>query len=45
MGLYERGRSRLYVAPGTNYWGLPLRLGAWPEVTIIRLVRSSSVDA
>lgn len=37
MGTYERNGSLLYVSPGTNYWGIPFRLGAWPEVTIIEL--------
>jgi predicted MPP superfamily phosphohydrolase len=40
MGLYERPGAKLYVAPGTNFWGLPLRLGAWPEVTVVRLARA-----
>lgn len=37
MGAYELGRSLLYVSPGTNFWGIPFRLGAWPEVTIVTL--------
>jgi predicted MPP superfamily phosphohydrolase len=37
MGTYERNGSLLYVSPGTNYWGIPFRIGAWPEVTLIRL--------
>ena len=40
MGAYRRGRSLLYINPGTNYWGLPLRLGARPEVTIVTLRRA-----
>ncbi|MEO7275979.1 MAG: metallophosphoesterase [Vicinamibacterales bacterium] len=40
MGAYRRGRSLLYINPGTNYWGLPLRLGALPEVTILTLRRA-----
>jgi predicted MPP superfamily phosphohydrolase len=40
MGTHTIGSSRLYINPGTNYWGLPLRLGAWPEVTIITLKRA-----
>lgn len=39
MGAYHRGRSLLYINPGTNYWGLPFRLGALPEVTILDLAR------
>jgi predicted MPP superfamily phosphohydrolase len=37
MGTYERNGSLLYVSPGTNYWGIPFRIGAWPEVTLITL--------
>ena len=37
MGAYRSGRSLLYISPGTNYWGLPLRIGALPEVTVITL--------
>jgi predicted MPP superfamily phosphohydrolase len=37
MGAYRAGRSLLYINPGTNYWGLPLRIGALPEVTVITL--------
>ena len=40
MGAYRRGHSLLYINPGTNYWGLPLRLGAPPEVTIVTLRRA-----
>ena len=38
MGTYERNGSLLYVSPGTNYWGIPFRIGALPEVTIVTLV-------
>lgn len=37
MGRYERGESVLYINPGTNYWGIPFRLGAWPEITVVTL--------
>ncbi len=37
MGAYRSGRSLLYISPGSNYWGLPLRIGALPEVTVITL--------
>ena len=40
-GSYERERSKLYINPGTNYWGIPLRLGAWPEVTVVTLRRKA----
>jgi predicted MPP superfamily phosphohydrolase len=38
-GEHRRGGSHLYINPGTNFWGLPLRLGAWPEVTVLTLRR------
>jgi predicted MPP superfamily phosphohydrolase len=37
MGEYERDGSKLYVHPGTNYWGIPFRLGTPPEVAIVTL--------
>lgn len=37
MGLHREDLSVLYVSPGTNYWGVPLRIGALPEVTVITL--------
>jgi predicted MPP superfamily phosphohydrolase len=39
MGTYERGRSLLYINPGTNYWGIPFRLGTPPEVAVVTLRR------
>ncbi len=39
MGTHARGQSVLYISPGTNYWGLPLRIGALPEVTVVTLRR------
>ncbi len=37
MGVHQRGRSLLYINPGTNYWGIPFRLGTPPEVTVLTL--------
>jgi uncharacterized protein len=37
MGTYRRDGAILYVNPGTNYWGIPFRVGALPEVTVITL--------
>ena len=37
MGTYERNGSLLYISPGTNFWGIPFRIGALPEVTIVTL--------
>jgi uncharacterized protein len=44
MGSHRQGRSVLYINPGTNYWGLPLRIGALPEVTIFTLRRTRPGD-
>ena len=40
MGAYRDRDSLLYISPGTGYWGIPFRLGAFPEVTLIRLRRA-----
>lgn len=37
MGHHQREASLLYINPGTNYWGLPLRIGTPPEVTVLTL--------
>jgi len=39
MGQYRRDGSQLYINPGTNYWGIPFRLGTPPEVTVLTLRR------
>jgi uncharacterized protein len=39
MGTHTRRQSVLYISPGTNYWGLPLRIGALAEVTVVTLRR------
>lgn len=39
MGAHARGRSLLYISPGSNYWGLPFRLGTPAEVSVITLRR------
>jgi predicted MPP superfamily phosphohydrolase len=39
MGEHRQGRSYLYINPGTNYWGIPFRLGTPPEVTVLTLGR------
>lgn len=41
MGAYVEGDSLLYINPGTGYWGLPFRLGAHPEITLITLHRGT----
>jgi hypothetical protein len=42
MGAHQRGASLLYITPGTGFWGLPFRLGAWPEVAVITLARGGA---
>ncbi|MEP7065034.1 MAG: metallophosphoesterase [Gemmatimonadota bacterium] len=41
MGAYRRGDSLLYVSPGTNYWGIPFRIGARAECSVITLRRGA----
>lgn len=41
MGLITRGRSLLYISPGTGYWGIPFRIGATGEITHITLKRAA----
>jgi predicted MPP superfamily phosphohydrolase len=41
MGVVARDASLLYIHPGTGFWGIPFRIGARPEVTIITLGRGS----
>jgi predicted MPP superfamily phosphohydrolase len=37
MGVYQQGDSLLYIHPGTNFWGIPFRIGALPQVAVITL--------
>jgi predicted MPP superfamily phosphohydrolase len=37
MGAHMRAGSVLYIHPGTNYWGIPFRLGHAAQVAIITL--------
>jgi len=39
MGAHVRGGSVLYIHPGTNYWGIPFRLGHAAEVAVVTLRR------
>jgi len=39
-GLYERAGRYLYVNRGFGFLGLKGRIGMWPEVAVIKLVRS-----
>ncbi|HKH49565.1 MAG TPA: metallophosphoesterase [Thermoanaerobaculia bacterium] len=43
MGAHRQDGSLLYINPGTNYWGIPFRLGTRPEVTVLTLRRHPEV--
>jgi predicted MPP superfamily phosphohydrolase len=45
MGSHRQGESLLYINPGTNYWGLPFRIGALPEVTVLTLRNAEGREA
>ena len=45
MGAHTAQDSLLYISPGTGYWGIPFRLGAPPEVTLVTLRRGDSAVA
>jgi len=45
MGAHHEHDSVLYISPGTGYWGIPFRLGANPEVTLVTLHRAASAAA
>ena len=45
MGSYVRDGRLLYIHPGTNYWGIPFRLGTPPEVAIVTLRRAAPGEA
>lgn len=38
-GRYEEGKRMLYINDGTGCGLVPMRLGAWPEITLITLKR------
>ena len=40
MGGHRVGDALLYINPGTGYWGIPFRLGAFPEITVVTLKRA-----
>ena len=37
-GLYQHQNTKLYVSQGTGYWGPPLRLGTFPEITLFKFI-------
>lgn len=41
-GLHRHIATQIYVSRGTGYWGPPLRVGAPPEITVLRLVKRPS---
>jgi len=45
MGAHLEQDSVLYISPGTGFWGIPFRLGASPEVTLVTLHRASTTAA
>jgi predicted MPP superfamily phosphohydrolase len=45
MGAHRDNDSVLYISPGTGYWGIPFRLGANPEVTLVTLHRAETAGA
>ena len=42
MGAHVRDDALLYISPGTGYWGIPFRIGARPEVTLVTLRRGAA---
>jgi hypothetical protein len=44
MGAHTKGKSVLYIHPGTNYWGIPFRLGHAAQVAIITLRRGERAE-
>jgi predicted MPP superfamily phosphohydrolase len=45
MGAHVERDSALYISPGTGYWGIPFRLGANPEVTLVTVRRGDAAAA
>ena len=45
MGAHIDREALLYISPGTGYWGIPFRLGASPEVTLVTLRSASAARA
>ncbi len=45
MGAHREDEALLYISPGTGYWGIPFRLGASPEVTLVTLRCGSTAMA
>jgi len=45
MGWHRHDGSLLYIHPGTNYWGIPFRVGTPPEVAVLTLRASNCSEA
>jgi uncharacterized protein len=45
MGAHTSEDAVLYISPGTGYWGIPFRIGARPEVTLVTLRRATTAAA
>jgi hypothetical protein len=45
MGAHQAEDALLYISPGTGYWGIPFRLGARPEITVVTLRRGKTASA
>jgi uncharacterized protein len=45
MGAHVERESSLYISPGTGYWGIPFRIGASPEVTLVTLRAAAKAAA
>ena len=45
MGAHTEQDTLLYISPGTGYWGIPFRIGASPEVTLVTLRRGQTATA
>jgi hypothetical protein len=45
MGAHIDREALLYISPGTGYWGIPFRLGASPEVTLVTLRSARAAGA
>lgn len=45
MGAHIEEEALLYINPGTGYWGIPFRLGASPEITLVTLRRGETAGA
>ena len=45
MGAHVERDALLYISPGTGYFGIPFRIGARPEVTLVTLRRADAAAA